>query len=61
MKAASNSETSMNLYQTALRRRPDDSRLLTANISLNSVNRLIFVTVKFGVFFAVRTGFLYNI
>jgi hypothetical protein len=27
-------------------------------ISLNSVNRLIFVTVKCGVFFAVRTGFL---
>jgi hypothetical protein len=27
-------------------------------ISLNSVNRLIFVTVKCGVFFAVRTEFL---
>jgi hypothetical protein len=26
---------------------------------LNSVNRLIFVTVKCGVFFAVRTEFLY--
>jgi hypothetical protein len=32
--------------------------LQTAIISLNSVNRLIFVTVKCGVFFAVRTGFL---
>jgi hypothetical protein len=29
--------------------------VLTAIISLNSVNRLIFVTVKCGVFFAVRT------
>jgi hypothetical protein len=31
---------------------------LTAVISLNSVNRLIFVTVKCGVFFAVRTELL---
>jgi hypothetical protein len=30
----------------------------TANISLNSVNQLIFVMVKRGVFFAVRTEFL---
>jgi hypothetical protein len=33
----------------------------TAIISLNSVNRLIFVTVKCSVFFAVRTEFLNNI
>jgi hypothetical protein len=32
--------------------------LQTAIISLNSVNRLIFVTVKCGVFFAVRAEFL---
>jgi hypothetical protein len=32
--------------------------LQTAIISLNSVNRLKFVTVKCGVFFAVRTEFL---
>jgi hypothetical protein len=30
-------------------------------ISLNSVNQLIFVTVKFSVFFAVRTEFLNDI
>jgi hypothetical protein len=30
----------------------------TAIISLNSVNQLIFVMVKCGVFFAVRTEFL---
>jgi hypothetical protein len=30
----------------------------SAIISLNSVNRLIFATVKCGIFFAVRTGFL---
>jgi hypothetical protein len=35
--------------------------LQTAIISLNSVNRLIFVTVKFGVFFAVRAEFLNTI
>jgi hypothetical protein len=33
----------------------------TAIISLKSVNQLIFVMVKCGVFFAVRTGFLNNI
>jgi hypothetical protein len=32
--------------------------LQTAIISLNSVNRLIYVMVKYGVFFAVRTEFL---
>jgi hypothetical protein len=32
--------------------------LLTAIISLNSVNQLIFVMVKCGVFFEVRTEFL---
>jgi hypothetical protein len=32
-----------------------------AIISLNSVNQLIFVTVKCCVFFAVRTEFLSNI
>jgi hypothetical protein len=31
---------------------------LTAIISLNSVNQLIFVMAKFSVFFAVRTEFL---
>jgi hypothetical protein len=35
--------------------------LQTAIISLNSVNQLIFVMVKCGVFFAVRTEFLYII
>jgi D-alanyl-lipoteichoic acid acyltransferase DltB (MBOAT superfamily) len=35
--------------------------LLTAIISLNSVNQLIFVMVKCGVLFEVRTGFLNNI
>jgi hypothetical protein len=33
----------------------------TAIIYLNSVNQLIFVMVKCGVFFAVRTQFLNNI
>jgi hypothetical protein len=33
----------------------------TAIISLNSVNQLIFVTVKYGVLFEVRTEFLNNI
>jgi hypothetical protein len=32
--------------------------LLTAIISLNSVNKLIFVMVKYGVLFEVRTEFL---
>jgi hypothetical protein len=32
--------------------------MLTAIISVNSVNQLIFVMVKCGVFFAVRTEFL---
>jgi hypothetical protein len=32
----------------------------TAIISLNSVNQLIFVMVKWSVFFAVRTEFYYN-
>jgi hypothetical protein len=32
--------------------------VLTAIISLNSVNQLIFVMVKCSVFFAVRTEFL---
>jgi hypothetical protein len=32
--------------------------MLTATISLNSVNHLIFVMVKCGAFFAVRTEFL---
>jgi hypothetical protein len=32
-----------------------------AIISLNSVNQLIFVMVKYGVLFEVRTGFLNNI
>jgi hypothetical protein len=31
---------------------------LTVIISLNSVNQLMFVTLKFGVFFAVRNEFL---
>jgi hypothetical protein len=35
--------------------------VLTAIISLNSVNWLVFVKVKCGVFFAVRTEFLYII
>jgi hypothetical protein len=35
--------------------------LQTAIISLNSVNQLIFVMVKFGVLFEVRTEFLNNI
>jgi hypothetical protein len=35
--------------------------LQTAIISLNSVNQLIFVIVKYGVLFEVRTGFLNNI
>jgi hypothetical protein len=33
----------------------------SAIISLNSVNQLIFVMVKCGVLFEVRTGFLNNI
>jgi hypothetical protein len=33
----------------------------TANISLNSINHLIFVMVKCGVLFEVRTEFLNNI
>jgi hypothetical protein len=33
----------------------------TGIISLNSVNQLIFVMVKCGVLFEVRTGFLNNI
>jgi hypothetical protein len=33
----------------------------TAIISLNSVNQLIYVMVKYGVLFEVRTGFLNNI
>jgi hypothetical protein len=32
-----------------------------ANLNLNSVNQLIFVMVKYGVFFEVRTEFLNNI
>jgi hypothetical protein len=35
--------------------------VLTAIISLNSLNQLIFVTVKICVFFAVRPEFLNNI
>jgi hypothetical protein len=35
--------------------------LQTAIIYLNSVNQLIFVMVKYGVLFEVRTGFLNNI
>jgi hypothetical protein len=35
--------------------------LQAAIISLNSVNQLIFVMVKCGVLFEVRTGFLNNI
>jgi hypothetical protein len=35
--------------------------LYTAIITLNSVNQLIFVMVKCGVLFAVRTEFLNNI
>jgi hypothetical protein len=35
--------------------------LLTVIISLNSVNQLIFVMVKCGVLFEVRTEFLYTI
>jgi hypothetical protein len=35
--------------------------LQTAINSLNSVNQLIFVMVKYGVLFEVRTGFLNNI
>jgi hypothetical protein len=31
---------------------------LSAIISLNSINQLIFVMVKYGVLFEVRTGFL---
>jgi hypothetical protein len=34
---------------------------LTAIISLNSINKLIFVMVKCGVLFEVRTEFLNNI
>jgi hypothetical protein len=30
-------------------------------LNLNSVNQLIFVMVKYGVLFEVRTGFLNNI
>jgi hypothetical protein len=32
--------------------------LLTAIISLNNINQLIFVMVKYSVLFEVRTGFL---
>jgi hypothetical protein len=35
--------------------------MLTVIISLNGVNQLIFVMVKYGVLFEVRTGFLNNI
>jgi hypothetical protein len=35
--------------------------LWTAIISLNSVNQFIFVMVKYGVLFEVRTEFLNNI
>jgi hypothetical protein len=35
--------------------------LAITNLNLNSVNQLIFVTVKCGVLFEVRTGFLNNI
>jgi hypothetical protein len=35
--------------------------LYTAIISLNSINQLIFVMVKYGVLFEVRTEFLNNI
>jgi hypothetical protein len=38
-----------------------DSQKKTAIISLNSVNQLIFVMVKCGVLFEVRTEFLNNI
>jgi hypothetical protein len=37
------------------------SLLLTVIISLNSVNQLIFLMVKCGVLFEVRTEFLNNI
>jgi hypothetical protein len=36
-------------------------KALTAIIYLNSINQLIFVMVKCGVLFEVRTGFLNNI
>jgi hypothetical protein len=36
-------------------------QVVTAIISLNSVNQLIFVMVKCGVLFEVRTEFLNNI
>jgi hypothetical protein len=35
--------------------------LVTIALNLNSVNQLIFVMVKYGVLFEVRTGFLNNI
>jgi hypothetical protein len=35
-----------------------DSKKKRAIISLNNINQLIFVTVKWSVFFAVRTEFL---
>jgi hypothetical protein len=35
--------------------------LQTAIITLNTINQLIFVMVKYGVLFEVRTGFLNNI
>jgi hypothetical protein len=37
------------------------NKLYTATLNLNSVNQLIFVMVKCGVLFEVRTGFLNNI
>jgi hypothetical protein len=68
MEAARTSETLVNFYQTTRHCNPEDSHLRThrrenlksylAIIFLNSVNQLIFVMVKCGVFFAVRTEYL---
>jgi hypothetical protein len=68
MEAVRTSETLVNFNVTTRRYNPEDSKRHTRRrenlkshkviISLNSINQLIFVVVKFGVLFEVRTEFL---
>jgi hypothetical protein len=68
MEAVRTSETLVNFNVTTRRYNPEDSKRHTrcrenlkshkVIISLNSINQLIFVVVKCGVLFEVRTEFL---
>jgi hypothetical protein len=54
-------ETSVNFLQTSQSVRGHLGHHARNVLNLNSVNQLIFVMVKYGVLFEVRTGFLNNI